>query len=211
LHHLLGADLVEEALSETVMLLRLYWEDNRPSAAISVFDQLGQRGIEIPPSGRIYLAWASMQLSELESAEYWLSRCDPADPLEIAWKHGLLAEFYKARGMPNARQLALEEIDKAISVCHDYQRKVSRDPHATRLARRRLRAYRQDRARILQFLFSKTRMQQEYEELNREWADWPEAWIDLAVVKRNYAECLRIWPETLKTLDGNSRTIFCRG
>lgn len=99
---------------------------------------------------------------------------------------------------------ALAEIDAAIQVCREA---VAVSRSSSYLVQKRLRAYRQDRARILQYLFYEKEMAAaEYERLVEEWSGHPEAMIDLAVVKRNYAECLR----TLATGSNDPRWMQAR-
>lgn len=192
LEHLLECDLPDAAIyasEEATTLCYLYQEGNRPFDVIKVVERLSKKAHDVPLSCRLHAAWAYLQLGKLAQARIYLDRSIPRDKLEIAWKHGLQAEIYKSIGQTGAKEAALDEIDRAIQICEA----ATRDPQIwTPLARRRVRAYRQDRARLLQYIFYKIEdAAAEYQRLVGEWSDQSEAPIDLAVVKRNYAECLR--------------------
>jgi ElaB/YqjD/DUF883 family membrane-anchored ribosome-binding protein len=189
LTHLLGAGQHKWALAQADSLCFLYREHDRPAAVLRLLGQLGPLWVDLPASALLRGAWAYLQLGKLDYAQLFLDRAEPPSSLDKTWKHGLQAELYKSQGDIFSKEDALAEIDAAIEECRNAQPDLN-NPVA--LIQRRLRAYRQDRARILQFLFyKKEEAAKEYEELIREWSDQPEAVIDLAVVKRNYAECLR--------------------
>ena len=101
--------------------------------------------------------------------------------------HGLWSELAKAKG---DKKEALSQVDAAISVL---TRAIadSQTSDRSQLLRRQ-RAYRQDRARILQYLYRELELaDKEYKKLLEDWHDESDADIDVAVVMRNYAECLR--------------------
>jgi tetratricopeptide (TPR) repeat protein len=119
------------------------------------------------------------------NGEYWLKKAKTVeDPLEKAWYHGLAAEVAKSKGL---KQEALAEIEEAIATI-DAQTFDAKDSYLAYL--RRL-AYRQDRARIYQYLFYEyAKAREEYEKLQDDLGREAEAHL-LAAVRRNYSECLR--------------------
>jgi tetratricopeptide (TPR) repeat protein len=184
LAHCLGAEENAAAVEEASALLVRYRELDRPLAALSVMHRLGGLWRDLPENLLIIPAWAHTMLADIGQALFWLERSSADSPLESAWQHGLRSEIHKAEG---AKQSALDEIDAAIAVLRTLPKSES-----TPLVARRLRSYRQDRARILQYLFYQPeRAAGEYEELLREWQNDDDAVIDIAVVLRNYAECVR--------------------
>ena len=189
LEHLLQSGFEAEALEEADILCNRYREEDRPFPVLNVIRRLGSLQTQLPSRSRLVAAWAYLQLGQIKQSKYWLARSTPSLPLDIAWKHGLLAEIFKSEGTEYSKETALSEIDQAIQACRTVLTNASVSPI---LAEKRLRAYRQDRARILQYLFHNLEAAAgEYEMLVTEWSDQPDAAIDLAVVKRNYAECLR--------------------
>lgn len=185
LDHLLRSGAYRNAtLEEAKILCQIYRETDRPAAVVNVFERL--EDVYLPEEWLLIVAWAYLQLGHVEEAHDWLPENDLTDALDIAWRHCLKAEVYKSAGTLFSPQRALEEIEAAILVCEEAKEYHNRQD----LLRRRVRAYRQDRARILQFLFhAPEQAAEEYESLLREWRDEPG--IDLAIVQRNYAESLR--------------------
>lgn len=172
-----------EALVEARVLLDLYIGTNRPAAAHQVVRRLGGLKNKLPTRARLIAAWAGIVLGKVPAARYWLEHSEPDEPLDRAWRRQLLGEIKKVEG---DRDGALAEIDDAIKIC--VQLRATRDAAATMP----LLSYRQDRARILQFLYYRPQAAlQEYEQLIQEWSDVGGAELVLAVVKRNFAECLR--------------------
>ena len=128
---------------------------------------------------------AYVVLGETGSGKLWLARATADNALEQAWMYGLESEIRKSEG---DKVGALAAIDLAIAVLGGEQPQGT-DRHEVE---RRLRSYRQDRARILQYLFYKTaEAADEYEALLREWDALPGAIVDVATVRRNFSECLR--------------------
>lgn len=185
LDHLLASESYwNVALEEAKILCHIYRETDRPAAVLKVFERL--EDLYLPAECLLIVAWAYLQLGYVEKAYDWLPEDDLADPLDIAWRHCLRAEIYKSAGTLFSPEKALEEVEAAIQVCQEAEKCDDRQ----NLIRRRTRAYRQDRARILQFLFHDSKKAaQEFQSLVKEWRDEPG--IDLAIVQRNYAECLR--------------------
>jgi tetratricopeptide (TPR) repeat protein len=147
--------------------------------------RLGDHKVDLPSDASFRAAWATLQFGEVEEAQYWLDRAMPSGSLETAWKHGLQAEIDKGTG---AKAKALAEIESAVNVCASA---LANAEEPALLIERRLRAYRQDRARILHYLFGRLEeARAEYERLVTEWTNDAEAQFDLAVVKRNLAPCL---------------------
>lgn len=174
----------DAAVLEAASLTHLYRAEGRPRAVVALEGRLGERAFDVPLDTALCFAWAHLQLGETDAALLWLRRAEPVEPLDLAWKHGMHAEIRKAEG---DREGALQEVDAAISVCQ-YALAIRN----SRPVIRSLRNYQQDRARILHFLFyDRATAAQEYERLLKEWRDLPEAQYDVAVVQRNYAECLR--------------------
>jgi hypothetical protein len=190
IEHLLGAELNETALVQATYLTTFYREQDRPSAVLQLKEKLGENWRDLPEEAGLVLAWAYLYLGQPKKAEFLLDKIHPPPGLDKAWKHGMMAEIYKSTGDLFSREKAFAEIEAAIEEC---QKAV---PANSPLVPRRRRAYRQDRARILQFLFNdregKTRAAKEYQTLILEWTGQPEATLDLAIVKRNYSECLRV-------------------
>jgi hypothetical protein len=185
LYHLLGAKikLQEKAIYEAEELLKTYRNENRPYAAMRVYKLVGDTlAILLRPTAKLCVAWSHAQLGNMLAARLWLTKTNPSDPVEIAWKHGLMAEIYKSQA----------EVEMAINVLNDYLKTLGTSDPKANFVQYRLRSYRQDKARILQYLFYRTKeAAEEYGKLIKEWSGQPEAEYDLAVVKRNYAECLR--------------------
>jgi tetratricopeptide (TPR) repeat protein len=185
LSHCLGAQEMAAARDEISVLLVTYRDADRPQAVVSLMKRAGNKlWRQLPPHLLIRAAWAYTVLSDIQTANLWLERSAATDSLEDAWQHGLRAEIHKARG---EREAALGDIDGAIEVLEN-DTAMGNAP----LKARRLRAYRQDRARILQYLFCEPAQAAEvYEQLVEEWQYDTEAAIDLATVLRNYSECVR--------------------
>lgn len=184
LNHCLGASEELAARDEICALLLRYRELNRPQAAVSLVGRIGGLWRSLPENFLIIVAWAHTMLMNIAQATFWLERSESTVPLETAWQHGLWAEIHKSKG---DRQAALDEIDNAIGAL-----RAAPTSGASSLLARRLRAYRQDRARILQYLFYEPkRAATEYQQLVEEWQFESDAAIDLAVVLRNYSECVR--------------------
>jgi hypothetical protein len=170
---------------EAAGLTHRYRNEGRPRAVVALKGRLGERAQDVPPDVRLCFAWAHLQLGETRAADYWLRRVEPVEPLDLAWKEGLTAEIRKANG---DREGALTHVDLAIAEC----RKALAERGTSQPVIRALRNYQQDRARILHFLFyDRAAAAAEYNRLLEEWQDLPEARYDVAVVQRNYAECLR--------------------
>lgn len=185
LTHCLAADRLDFAVKEVDSLLELLREENRPYAALDAFDTVQVHWDKLQKDTLIVVAWANVMVGDIDAGEFWLQRAMPSNDLQRAWIHGLWAEIHKARG---AKAEALEDIDRAISTLTARQQPSGIPSDVAR----RLRAYRQDRARILQYLFYDYRAAaNEYDHLLVEWSGTPDAVIDVATVKRNYAECLR--------------------
>src|SRR5262245_5061061 len=121
-------------------------------------------------------------LGDMQQADFWLSRSSANDAFDEAWRFGLRSELDKARGDRNA---ALSDIDEAIAA-------LGAAPAGDPNVERRRRAYRQDRARILQYLFyDVAAATTEYQALLDEWGGAEDAAVDVATVLRNYSECVR--------------------
>jgi hypothetical protein len=184
LAHCLGAKENGAAVAEACALLVKYRELDRPRAALGIVQRLGSLWRDLPENLLIIRAWAHVMLDDMEEAEFWLNRSSTNDALERAWQCGLRAEIDKARGH---REAALADIDAAIA-------ELTAVPAAqkTDFTERRLRAYRQDRARILQYLFYEpAAAAAEYKTLLDEWVGVDDGAVDVAVVLRNYSECVR--------------------
>jgi hypothetical protein len=196
-----GADPYEvEAAAARVAdaLFALYRETERPRAVLALDRLITARRPQVQArlahESRLALAWAWLRLGHTQEAGFWLRRASPRTPPAQAWRHALQAELLKSTGEPDAKQRALAEIEQAISVCRADLEAGGEGAQA------RLRAYEQDRARILQYLFYDAKgAADEYDRLVRNWGGAPGASLDLAVVKRNWAEALR----TLADLRGD--------
>jgi CHAT domain len=183
--HCLGATENQAATEEACALLVRYRALDRPRAALAVFERLGSLWRNLPPHLLIIIAWAHAMLGDMEQAGFWLNRSSANDVFEDAWRWGLQSEIDKARG---DRDAALQDIDEAIAVLEATPASEKKNM----LFERRLRSYRQDRARILQYLFyDTTSAEAEYRTLLDEWAGADDAALDVAIVLRNYSECVR--------------------
>jgi hypothetical protein len=180
--HCLGAEEDGAAVEEASALLERYRALDRQRAALAVMRRIGRLWRELPPHLLIVPAWASAMLGEVQEANFWLSRSSANDAFDEAWRFGLKSELDKARG---DRDGALRDIDEAIAALN------AATAGNSNIERRR-RAYRQDRARILQYLFYDTvAAAAEYETLLDEWGGAEDAAVDVATALRNYAECVR--------------------
>lgn len=188
LTHLVAAGFKEQALDEANILCDVYQQEGRPLAVLAVLARIRLWQLELPHPARLVAAWAYLQRGKLGQAKIWLDRANPGTPLARAYRHGLRAEWLKSSGSKHSKQQALTEIDHAIQACEE----ALTDPALTVIAKRKLRSYQQDRARIQQYLFYELdEAAAEYESLALQWRDEPDAGLDLAVVKRNWAGCLR--------------------
>jgi hypothetical protein len=184
LTHCLAAGAGDAAIAEASVLLLRYRDYDRPRSAISLMHRLGAMWRDLSPHLLIIFAWANAMIGEMDQADFWLRHSSANDVFDEAWKHGLRAEIDKASG---DRDGALQDIDQAIGV-------LIAAPESERTSRlqQRLRSYRQDRARILQYLYYNTAVAaSEYQTLLDDWHDAEDASIDIAIVLRNYAECVR--------------------
>jgi hypothetical protein len=187
LKHLLAAGLDQEALLEASSLCYIFRNDDRPFSVLQVLESLGNLQTYLPMNVYLIAAWANLQLGRVQHSEYWLQRSQPKEPLDIAWKHCLRAELYKSSGTVHSKEDALREVDEAIRICQEAEKRSTEKSSI----RRRTLAYRQDKARIIHFLFYALEQAAiEYDSLVKEWSEMPNSAIDLAIVKRNYAECL---------------------
>jgi len=92
---------------------------------------------------------------------------------------------HKARG---EYERCKEALNAAVGICKSV---VPPSPQAD-LALRQSLAYRQDLARALQYLdYRPMTAAEEYKALVEQWSQLDGAELDLAIVKRNYGECLR--------------------
>jgi len=170
---------------EATRLLNDYKNANRPSAARLALRLLEGLEDKVAMGGRLIAAWATTNLGEMDFAEWWLER-EPSEPLDRAWRLGLLAEVHKARG---EYELCKQCLKEAIVICQS----VLPPSLQAALAFRRSLAFRQDSARAWQYLDHEWRVAaEEYKGLIQEWTQLSESDLDLAIVKRNYGECLRV-------------------
>lgn len=197
LTHLIGAGLLEEALQEAATLCGIYRWQRRPRAIVSIVSRLSSNAADLPSLAKLYVGWAYLRMGHIEEARFWLDRTTALSfELHLAEKHGLTAEINKSSGEAGAKQAALDEIELAITQCRKALR--ARNTNIW-LARQMLRAFQQDHARILQYLFyQKEAAAAEYEALIEELIDQSYAEDDLAIVRRNLAECLRTMPDAAK-------------
>jgi hypothetical protein len=186
--HLVKAEMVDDAIIEAMNLCLIYRSEDNPSSVIKLVEHLGKKDRKrLLAHAHLIVAWSYLQLGQVERAQFWLNNTNATAPEDIAWRHGLLAEVYKSKVVEDSKNKALEEILQAIQVCEAAEAK---HPQGW-LFRRRTLAYRQDLARIKQFLFYRLEEAAgEYEQLVNQWSDQPDSGLDLATVKRNYAECL---------------------
>jgi hypothetical protein len=186
LEHLLGAGSYPDvALEEAIILCRVYREMNRPAAILNVFEAASD--LYLPEPTLLIVAWAYLRLGRIEEAQAWLPENGLTDPLDIAWRHYIQSEIYKGASPAYfSRDKALAEIETAIRICQE----AGAEEPGNGLIRQFERAYRQDMARIQQFLFlDLEKAAQEYNRLVTEWRDQPG--IELIAAQRDYAGCLR--------------------
>jgi len=186
LFHAIQAEDWGPALIEAETLCIFYRWMDRPRSVIEIVRLLSTHARDLGSRATLPVAWAYAQLGDHGAADFWLRRAVPSEPLDRAWAKGLDAELRKSRG---DREGAKEAIDSAIEICRAALQE-DRTDHVE--IERRLRNYRQDRARITHFLFYDLEgALKEYQQLIADWSDQPDAELDLAIVRRNYAECLR--------------------
>lgn len=201
--------LIEKVMNEFDYLLRRYEALNRPYEVIRLTEVMlemseAQFNCRLPRSSfsehaQLTIVSAYLQSGNITEAEKWLNSCDPSQEINEARLYWLKAEIYKSGGYIEAKRLAREAIEQAISVC-DAQLNSSLiqmdDELQRKLTNMRLN-YRQDRARILYFFPSRpedmTEAKTEYELIMQN-ANGSLSDTELAIVERNYAECLRKLP-----------------
>jgi tetratricopeptide (TPR) repeat protein len=185
LKHCLAARRDQEAVQECQAALAQMRELERPWRALEIGTLVDHLHRQFSPTVSLHLAWASIMTGDIALGSLRLKEAETVnDPLEKAWYHGLKAEVAKSRG---SKKEALEEIELAIAILS--QSKGQRDDHLTQS---RLRAYRQDRVRILHYFCHEYALARtEYEKLLNELVSQPEANLLVAAVRRNYSECLR--------------------
>jgi hypothetical protein len=185
LRHCLVAQRNKEAVDECQLALAEMRHLNRPWRALELGESVEHLHRIFPSIVFLHLAWAAVMTGDINLAEIWLTGAKEVEgPLERAWYHGLKAEIAKSKGQ---KQKALHEIEQAIAIV-EAQPLEGKDGHLVQLRRY---AYRQDRARIYQYLFYElAKAREEYEKLQQELVSQSEPRL-LAAVRRNYSECLR--------------------
>jgi len=183
------------ALKEAAVLCHGYYQEDRPHAIIDVFARLSELGplrMKLPKTALLRVAWAYVRLGKTGQAESVLDRCDGiTDLLEEAWRYALLAEIHKSQAEEAQRGKVLEEINEAVKLSQKAIA-IADSPSGRNLALRRYYAYRQDCARIKHYLFyRREEAAKEYDEILTDLRDHPEIRYEVAIVKRNLAECLR--------------------
>ncbi|WP_271215915.1 CHAT domain-containing protein [Streptosporangium carneum] len=191
LGHLINARMDDEALMQAAYLCQQYWRDNQPQAVRRTIRRLGSLQTDLPSEARLIAAWAHVVLGDMVRARYWLDRAHPVALLDSAWKCALLAELLKSEGTEVSRQGTLDNINQAVEFCTEALR--SGDDQTRFGAQRQQRAYRQNRARIMQYLFyDASGAAAEYHSLINESRNDLGADLDVAIMRRNYAECLTV-------------------
>jgi hypothetical protein len=189
LGHCLSAGERTAAAQEALPLLEHYWTTDQPRAAVKVFERFGASNWRaLDSKALMYVAWGYVMLGKNVVARTWLNRTNPISPFDRAWACALRAEIEKATG---GKQAALDEIEEALRILTEAA-DATVDASEQEIILRVRRRYQQDHARIVQYLFMKlAEAAYEYEALLKEWGNDPAAAVDVAVVMRNYAECLR--------------------
>jgi tetratricopeptide (TPR) repeat protein len=201
LFHALQAKDWEPALIEAEALCNWYRDLDRPAAVVGTVRRLGPHARGLSGGVALPVAWAYAQLGDTTASDFWLRRARPGNAVEEAWVQGLRAELRKSAG---DKEGAATAIDEAMRICENA---LQTSPSDRRELQRRLRNYRQDRARIKHFLFyDLDGADKAYQELIKEWGNDHTAQLDLAVVLRNHAECLR----ALATGANDSRMLVAR-
>jgi hypothetical protein len=182
-----------EALFEIDILFNIYQQEDRPYAFKLLLDKTGINPADLPSKSLLSLAWAYMRFDKVEESEFYLEMARPHETLDIAWKSAIQAELFKSTGNKAG---ALESVNKAIRICENALKEMNKTKKRDEidLINYRLWGYRQDRARIKQYLFyEKEEALNEYEDLLnlKSGIGLPGFKIDIAIVQRNYSECLR--------------------
>lgn len=190
--HCAKAGWTQEALLEVKELCLIYWQKDNPYSILTLIERTELHPFDLPSTALLYVAWAHLRLGEVQEAEFYLEETVPHDALDIAWKKSMQSEMNKSRG---DKQAALNKITDAINICTEALKNAQSTKQLDQLAliSQRLWGYRQDRARILQYLFyEKEQAKEEYESLlsNKPPIRYAGDMLDVAIAKRNYAECL---------------------
>jgi hypothetical protein len=185
--HLVGSLNETEAILEVARLSEWYLAEVRPHSVVRLLNKVPFR-TKITMNTRLIAAWACLQTGDTDGAQYWLDRCIVHESSKQAWKHGLSAELLKSAGGKTQRDEALLEIDAAI----DLYTKAVKNSAGRIDTRRYLWTCEQDKARILHFLFDvPNAASKEYERILSEMINYGAHDLEIAVVMRNQAECLR--------------------
>ena len=191
--HRLGANQINETVAEVMNLLRIYYITDRHFAIANLIERIGTLKERIPARYRLIIAGAYLQLNMLDHAQRWLDLSKPESVMDHAWQHAMQAEIFKSEGTQQHRENALAQIEAAIKLCQDAVQSPKTQQESLEKIKSNLLVYRQDRARILQYLFAGREHEAaaEYATLIRELSNRPASALDLAAVKRNYSELLR--------------------
>lgn len=192
LDHYIGAQQIDRSLEWFNYLCQMYSNNERPYSAVRAFEKLGEWKTLVSSHLQLVVAGCYLQLGLLEQAKLRLDLTVPHSVLDQAWKHAMLSEIYKNQGVTHHRKRALDEIELAIQKCQEVLDGNVSKQMRTQLTRASLR-YRQDRARIIQYLFPERwrEARNEYENLILKLVKYADATLDLAAVQRNYSELIR--------------------
>jgi tetratricopeptide (TPR) repeat protein len=137
----------DRAVQDLSDLLELYRKDGQQVPIIRAMSEFFKLREGLTAWEWLNVAAVYLQLGDQINAKIWL-RCEPDEPLDIAYKFHLEAEFAKNSGdIDGARDL----IEKAIRIYDEIQKNDSYDPDYKDKARKDLLERRHDRARLLQF------------------------------------------------------------
>ncbi|KAB2903604.1 MAG: CHAT domain-containing protein [Anaerolineae bacterium] len=210
IYHLINSERIQEpkwlstTVNETRALIDSYLGANKLHEIVDFFGRVNILDyispIQFSEDAKLGIAEAYLQIGSLQRAQWWLDWCAPQDELNVCKRYRLQAEVHKSGGHAEAKQKAVETIQEGIDFCESYLSspqddpdEFGIDPEFERKLRREYLLFRQDHARMIHFfLRDPAKATAEYASIIAE-DDRSRclALFDRAIVKRNYAECLR--------------------
>ena len=168
------------AVLEADALISTNERKGRWATALNIAARLGDARKELTNTQRLDLANACIQLGYVgEAQDSYLRRVHPVNSSERARKLAIEAEIYKSESHFGD---AVTKLDEAIAIC----------VHDTSHDKQQLLMIRQDMTRLLHYFEHQfDRAAQEYAAIIEELTQIADSEHEIAVVKRNYGECLR--------------------